>query len=141
MSDLHTTPSPDRGETAPAHPTRREFAKTLAVAAAAPLLATVGACAPAAAPPAAPAVTPPSTPSTPADTARAEAGEAPDPEAVALAEVIRQKYGSRMSAAEMEKVRQGIEGNLRAAKSLREFPLPIATEPASVFRPYRGGAR
>ena len=46
-----------------------------------------------------------------------------------------------LSEAEWEEVRQGIEGNLRAAKALHDFPLPIQTEPAFVFRAYRGGER
>lgn len=144
MTEPEASLPPEGAEPASAHPSRRDFARTLAVAAAAPLLASVGACMPAApparpAPDAAPAAAPPAVAP---DTARAgESAKAPDPVAVAMTEVIRLKYGSRLSAADLEKIREGIEGNLGAARALRAFPLPISTEPAFVFRAYRGGER
>lgn len=108
------------------HPTRRDFAKTLAVVAATPLLAGVGACAPSA-----PAAVAPEPVRPVADPA--------DPVAAALVETIRLRYGARLSAQELERVRRGIEGNLRAARTLRAFDLPISVEPAVSFRPYRVG--
>lgn len=108
------------------HPTRRDFAKTLAVVAATPLLAGIGACAP-------------SPPATGAPEPVRPVADPADPVTAALAEVIRLRYGARLSTQELERVRRGIEGNLRAARTLRAFDLPIAVEPAFVFRPYRRG--
>ncbi len=117
------------------HPSRRDFAKTLAVAVAAgPLLAGAGACAPPSAVTAAgatPSAAPPPAPST---------QEPADPVAVALAEVIRLRYGSRLTVQQLEQVRKGIEGNLQAVRTLRAFDLPISTEPPTAFRAFRGGA-
>lgn len=125
MPEISSEPNP-----APAlraeHPTRRDFAKTLAAVAATPLLAGVAGCAP-------------SVPTTAAPEPVRPVAEPADPVAAALAEVIRLRYGTRLSVQEMERVRRGIEGNLQAARALRAFELPIATEPAFVFRPYRGG--
>jgi hypothetical protein len=53
--------------------------------------------------------------------------------------VIRARWGSRLDEAQLAKVREALEGNARVAGTLREFPLPITTEPASVYRVYFGG--
>jgi hypothetical protein len=58
-----------------------------------------------------------------------------------LMEVLRLKYRDRLTGEQWEEVRKGIEGNLRVAKTLHDFRLPISTEPSTVFRAYRGGGR
>ena len=77
-------------------------------------------------------------PEAPASAAPASSTAPPDPLAQALGDAIRAQYGDRMTAEEMEKVRRSIAGMLRTAKRLRDFPLPIATEPAFVYRVPRG---
>jgi hypothetical protein len=114
--------------------TRREFAKSVAMAAVAvPVLASVEACTPAAT--GAAVATASSAPPPRADES------AIDPVAVALANVVRAKAGSRLTAGQLVEVRKGIEANLQAAHALRNFDLPTATEPAFAFRAYRGGER
>ena len=112
--------------------TRRDFTKAVAVAAAVPMLAPLAGCVPTTAtPPAAPPVAAPPA-ATPAQ---------PSPLARALADAVRAQYGERMSEAELARVQRSISGNLQAAERLRAFPLPIATEPAFVFRVAGGAAR
>lgn len=114
--------------------TRRELARTAIAAVAVPVLAPLAGCAPQ------PAATPSPAPAAPP----AQAGnqqQAPDPLAVHLTEGLKAKYGDRLTDAQWEEVRKGVEGNLRAARQLRSFELPIQAEPAFVFRAYRGGAR
>lgn len=47
----------------------------------------------------------------------------------ALTDYIRARYGSRLSPAELARVRSAIQGNLHAAEQLRTFPLPMTAEP------------
>jgi hypothetical protein len=140
-------------ESLPIHPptTRREFARTALVAVAAPMLAPLAACssapppapapAPAAANPASAPVAAPSSPVAPSAPPQQQSGRQPDPQSVHLVEALRAKYGARLTDEQWEEVRQGIEGNLRAARALHDFALPIQTEPNFVFRAYRAGAR
>jgi len=130
--------------------TRREFARTALAAVAVPVLAPLAGCAPkpeaAPAPmpsPAPAAAAPVAAPASPIAPSAPPQGQqqAPDPMAVHLTEGLKAKYGDRLTAAQWEEVRRGVEGNLRAARQLRNFELPIQTEPAFVFRAYRGGAR
>jgi hypothetical protein len=65
----------------------------------------------------------------------------PDPASIHLTEALKARYRDRLTGEQWEEVRKGIEGNLRAARALREFELPITTEPAFTFRAYRGGER
>ena len=116
--------------------TRRDFAKAAVAAVAVPVLAPLAACT-ASPPEAAPAPAPAAQPAPP--TAPAAAQQPPDPVAQALGEAIRAQYGSRMTAQEMESVQRSIAGTLRTAQRLREFSLPIATEPSFVYR-VPGGA-
>lgn len=140
MSDEVSVPQPTT--------TRREFAKAAVAAVAMPVLAPLAGCAPAASPAPTPApaaaapVAPPSAPAAPSAPAQPQAGQqAPDPVAVHLTEGLKAKYGDRLTEAQWEEVRRGVEGNLRAARQLRAFELPIQTEPAFVFGAYRGGGQ
>ncbi|HEX2203365.1 MAG TPA: hypothetical protein VHG91_08705 [Longimicrobium sp.] len=129
----------------PTNPTRREFAKAAAAALAAPVLAPLAACA--GGPEAQPAPTPaattnaaaPTAPTAPSAPPNGQNRQAPDPMAEGLTEALRARYGDRLTEAQWKEVREGVEGNLRLAKQLRDFPLPIATEPAFAFRAYREG--
>jgi hypothetical protein len=117
------------------HPTRREFART--VAAAVPMAALLGACGPSAVPAGSPSTVAAPAPPPPPPPADARDGEI-DPVANALWEAVKARYATRMTAEELESVRRGIESNLRAARTLREFALPISAEPGFVFAAYRG---
>lgn len=123
--------------------TRRAFAKAAVAAMAVPVLAPLAGCAPSVPPPApAPTPAPSAAPAAPSAPAQPQAGQqAPDPVAVHLTEGLKAKYGDRLTDAQWEEVRRGVEGNLRAARQLRAFELPIQTEPAFVFRAYRGGGQ
>ena len=100
---------------------RRSFAESLAVAALAPLIGVrpetirLGAW----------------TPATPHRTS--------DPGAVAkaLAEVIRQQYGSRLSAADLATVTRQIQTGLDRVEELRKVELANGDEPDFVFSPIR----
>ena len=60
-------------------------------------------------------------------------------EAELLFEMVRNRYGDRLSAEELEEVRKGVEGIVEAAESLRSVKLGNGTEPFSIFKPYRKG--
>lgn len=138
---------PDDPSPLNASTSRRDFAKTALVAVAAPVLAPLAACSsapppePSPSPSAASQVAAPAQPVAPSATPQQGGQRAPDPVSIHLTEALKAKYGTRLSEAEWEEVRKGIEGNLRAAKALHDFPIPIQTEPAFVFRAYRGGER
>jgi hypothetical protein len=121
---------------------RREFTRTALAAVAVPMLAPLAACAPPPAPApaestAAAAPAPPAAPSAPPP---AQGGQERDPVALHLTESLKAKYGDRLTDAQWDEVRKGVEGNLRTARALRAFELPIQAEPAFVFRAWRGGA-
>ena len=61
----------------------------------------------------------------------------PDPEADALFEIVRQRYGARMPAAELEALRKIVAAQVEAARALRAVPLANADEPMQPFVPYR----
>jgi hypothetical protein len=94
--------------------TRREFNKSLALAAAAPLAVCAAAAAdqPAGQPPPAEAL---------AGTAQA------------LTEVVRLRYGKHVTDVQLKRVRQQIERGLRGRNALRRPPLRNADEPDFVF--------
>jgi hypothetical protein len=131
--------------------TRREFARTAIVAVTAPMLAPLAACsstphpapapAPAAANPSPAPVAAPAAPVAPSAPPQPQSQQQRDPQSVHLMEALRAKYGTRLTDEQWEEVRKGIEGNLRGAKALHDFPLPTETEPDFVFRAYRAGAR
>jgi hypothetical protein len=120
---------------------RRAFARAAVAAIAVPVLAPLAACAgtqpeTAPAPSASPSTSPAAQPDSAAATPRPQE---PTPLARALADAIRVQYGDRMTDAEMAKVQRSVSGILQTAERLRQFPLPIATEPSFVYR-VAGGA-
>jgi len=129
---------------------RREFTKAALAAVAVPVLAPLAACSstpiptPAPAPAPAEATTPvaaPASPVAPSAPPQRQNEQERDPVALHLTEGLKAKYRDRLTEAQWDEVRKQVEGNLRAARALRSFELPIQAEPAFVFRAYRGGAR
>lgn len=128
----------------PQNLSRRGFAKAAATAALVPVIAPIAACAsgqpePTTAP--APAATAGTSPIAPSAPPQKQNEQQRDPMAEELVEVLRVKYRDRLTGEQWEEVRKGIEGNLRVARTLHDFRLPISTEPSTVFRAYRGGGR
>ena len=54
-----------------------------------------------------------------------------------LLDLIKQRYGARLTPAELEEVQKGVEGIAQAAAALRAVKLDNSDEPFSVFVPYR----
>lgn len=108
--------------------TRREFLRALGAASALPLVGALPiaeAAAPAPPTPAAPVPT-----AAPADsTATVAAADARD-----LTEIVRRRFGARLTEAQLYEIRKDIEGSLDAARLLRDVPLQNADEPATFFR-------
>lgn len=132
----------------PRQPSRREFAKSVAAAAVAPLLGGLSACtaaAPISAP--APAVSPPDPSVSPPAAAPPPPSPAPDaaaeedPRVEPLLAVALGRRGDRLTAEERAEVRRAIAANLRAADRLRAFELPISAEPGFPYRVSPGGGR
>ena len=63
--------------------------------------------------------------------------EKPDGEADALYEIVRQRYGNRLTAQEQGEVRKMIRAQVEAARALRAVKLSNADEPMQPFAPYR----
>ncbi len=122
----------------PQNLSRRGFTAAAAAAALAPLAACAGSQPE---PVAAPTATTGAAPVAPSAPPQRQNEQQRDPMAEELMEVLRVKYRDRLSSEQWEEVRKGIEGNLNGAQALRRFQLPIATEPSTVFRAYRGGSR
>lgn len=110
---------------------RRDFAKRVAALAILPATPSV-VDAPAPAMPAPPAAHP-SGPASP------EVPSGPQQDAVALAQVVSNRWGDRLTAEELGEVLQNIDGGLRRAEELYRIPLANADAPDFVFTPYRGG--
>ncbi len=104
-------------------PSRRLFAKSLALAAAAPALSgaatALGQTAPAPSP--APSPTPVPTP------------EAPSSAAEALTEVVRIRWGRHLSGEQLSEIAKALDGRLRGAEAMKKVPLTNADEPDIVF--------
>jgi hypothetical protein len=96
--------------------TRREFAKTLAVIAATPLvsagdtLSVFG-----------------------TETTQAQTTEQPSPVSDALAEVVRLRYGKNLTEEQLKEVKQSIDQAQRSAERLKQFKLSNSDEPAFIF--------
>lgn len=54
-----------------------------------------------------------------------------------LFNMVRERYGDRLSGEELEEVRKGVERVVEAAEALRSVKLKNSDEPFSVFKPYR----
>ncbi len=52
--------------------------------------------------------------------------------------LVTARYGDRIPAAELERVRESVRGLRAAADVLAAFPLTNADEPDVLFRVYRG---
>jgi hypothetical protein len=112
-------------------PSRRLFAKSLALAAAAPALSKAatafGGTAPSPSP--APAPTPVPTP------------EAPSSVAEALTEVARIRWGKHLSGEQLGEIAKALDGRLRGAEAMKKVPLTNADEPDVVFFAEIAGGR
>jgi hypothetical protein len=58
-------------------------------------------------------------------------------EAETMMELIIQRYGTRLTPAELEAVRQGVAGLMQVSAALRQVQLANSDEPFAVFMPYR----
>ncbi len=54
-----------------------------------------------------------------------------------LFNIIKERYGERLSDDELVEVKKGVEKIVEAAEKLREIKLENGDEPFFVFRPYR----
>ena len=63
--------------------------------------------------------------------------EALSAEAVALAGIVRVRYGARLDGQALGEIARSIDGGLKGAASLRKVPLENSEEPAFVFRAWR----
>ena len=61
----------------------------------------------------------------------------PDPEAGALFEIVRQRYGDRLTREQLDELGRIVQAQLEAARALRTVRLTNADEPAQPFAPYR----
>ena len=61
----------------------------------------------------------------------------PDPEADALFEIVRQRYGDRLTPSLMDELRKIVRAQVEAARALRPVRLSNADEPMQHFAPYR----
>jgi hypothetical protein len=57
-----------------------------------------------------------------------------------LAALIRERYGARLTEAELAEVRKGVEAVAQASRALRGVRLDNADEPMQPFAPFRGDA-
>lgn len=129
MSSQHRKRSP--AATPPRKPaSRRDFLRTLGAASALPLVgaAALGSASPAGAQPPSGAAPQPAT----IPQATAETGDAAD--ARSLSEIVRRRFGSQLTEAQLYDIRKDIEGSLAAGRRLRSLSLQNADEPAIVFR-------
>ena len=62
----------------------------------------------------------------------------PDDEVETLFALVRQRYGDRLTEAQLDGVRQAIEGLVAQARALRAVRLRNADEPWPPFVPSRG---
>ncbi len=55
-----------------------------------------------------------------------------------LFNIVKERYGDRLSDEELAEVKKGVEMIVEAAEKLREIRLENGDEPFFVFKPYRG---
>jgi hypothetical protein len=63
--------------------------------------------------------------------------EKADPEADALFEIVRQRYGDRLTREQTDEVRKIVRAQVDAARALRPMRLTNGDEPMQFFAPYR----
>lgn len=113
-----------------ARTSRRRFVQILgASAAVAPLAGLLPAVAQ---PP--PAATPPPATPPPAPAADAEVDPEIAAEAQNLTDIIQRRFGARLDAAQLQAIREDVQGNLQAGRVLRKLELGNADEPNVIFR-------
>ena len=61
----------------------------------------------------------------------------PDPEGDALFEIVRQRYGDRLTREQLEELREIVQAQVEAARALRAVQLTNADEPMQPFAPHR----
>ncbi|PYS93413.1 MAG: hypothetical protein DMF64_05205 [Acidobacteria bacterium] len=107
-----------------AAPTRRQFAKAVAAAfVAAPLVVSLTN-----------AQTPPATSATPTPTPQpSPTPQQPSPLAEAYAEVAHRRFGDKLSADELTRLKRNLEGSVRTGDALRAVKLQNSDEPDFVF--------
>lgn len=104
---------------------RRAFAKTLAVAAAAPALLPAAAIGQTAAPAATATPVPMPTP--------VPTPEPPSSVAEALTEVVRIRWGKHLSGEQLGEIAKSLDGRLRGAEAMKKVKLTNADEPDVVY--------
>ena len=63
--------------------------------------------------------------------------ETPDPETDTLFEIVRQRYGARLTSEQLDDLRRIVRGQVDAARTLRAVRLTNADEPCQRFAAYR----
>jgi hypothetical protein len=61
----------------------------------------------------------------------------PDPEGDALFEIVRQRYGDRLTREQLDELRGIVQAQVEAARALRAVRLTNADEPMQPFAPHR----
>ena len=61
----------------------------------------------------------------------------PDPEADALFEIVRLRYGDRLTREHLEELREIVQAQVEAARVLRAVRLTNTDEPMQPFAPHR----
>lgn len=64
-------------------------------------------------------------------------GNDPEAEKEYLCDLIRRRYGNRLSAEDFEAVKKGVDGVVKAVAALRSVPLANSDEPMMRFIPNR----
>lgn len=116
--------------------TRRTFAKTIAAAAALPMLG--GAVAPPSGGDAPPSAPPAPGASGTGPSARPQGAQEPGATARALAQIVRERHGSRLTEEQLTAITADLERAVRRSATLRQTQLANGDEPAFVFSAYRG---
>ncbi len=60
-----------------------------------------------------------------------------DKETSILMELVKERYGERLTEEQLENVENSLKRVMDAGKALRDTPLENSDEPYNVFKPYR----
>ena len=60
-----------------------------------------------------------------------------DKETSILMELVKERYGERLTEEQLENVENSLKRVMEAGKALRDTPLENSDEPYNVFKPYR----